>query len=142
MRRLLLATSLLAGGCCFNPMLAAFLVDVCFVNDTGQPAEMAFLGRDGKGRLFLLSIYSGPKFFPVPVRQKWFRVGPGDTLRITYDWDDLNLAYVLVRVGGITRYMRINAPCDCCYQPDSEVYHIPAELPEAPDSLLDILARY
>jgi len=122
-------------------MLSAFLVDVCFVNRTGGDVQLVFVGRTESGRLVCIKGYRGPRFFPLPEPNAWKPVRAGDTLRLTYDWDDVNLAFVLIRTKDGVFVRDLGARESCCFQPDSEIYTIEANLARAPDSLVALIQR-
>jgi len=126
----------LAGPCLFSylrfgtwdPMLRAFLTTFELRNEAGVPVTVTPIGMlQGSGKYGPLPRYESPsrarpaQCFEIPMTS-------GQTLRITYDWDDINFRHLLVRVGDghlmIVDTDRLGTR-DYCYCAQKEVYVVP-----------------
>ena len=125
----------------FNPMQVGFLTTFVVQNDSGQQIDVWPLGAPGpfEPRVLPLFITRFPAL-PDPSSGR-FRIPPGGTATIRYDWDDTNFTELLIRSAD-GRYKRMPVDTDrepgCCSPPGSDVYVVPRMevLMNAPDSSL------
>ena len=124
-------------------MLLIFLTEVRIVNDSGQRVYVTSAGvMESGGRAVL-----GPRFLyrgvpAVPLfRRREERIEPGKALKVVYDWDDINFAWILLRgETGPYRIIKTGAsedPKECCSRGPSS-YRIPrlSTLPKASGDLV------
>ena len=83
----------------FNPMQIAFLESFDIVNNTGQKIEVMPIGViEGSGKYSPLPRYknSFPPCVPLD-RTKPIKMEPGTTIKVTYDYDDINFRHFLIK---------------------------------------------
>ncbi len=126
-----------------NPMLLMFLTEVRIKNESGERVYVTCGGVLQSGGLAVLHprfLYKGIPAVPLFSRTEE-RIEPGRSLKVVYDWDDINFAWIVVR-GEAGRYRVIKTgasedPKECCSRGAAN-YRIPrlSTLPEAPGDLL------
>ncbi|MEM8783215.1 MAG: hypothetical protein AAGE65_10235 [Planctomycetota bacterium] len=78
-------------------MLAAFITPIQVTNDTDRPLRVTPIGAVGpEGERVLLPVFRERRGGFVPAPRGDFPLSPGQTLEILYDWDDTNLAEIVV----------------------------------------------
>jgi len=126
----------------FNPMLLAFLADFEIINDSARDVSVTPIGMwQGSGRYGSLPRYRD-NYPPVLTCQSHdVPVTAGRSVRITYDWDDINFRHILVRTSSGECYMLDTdkkGTLQSCYAAEKERYRIPplGDLPRAPAELI------
>jgi hypothetical protein len=126
----------------FNPMQVGFITTFSVQNDSGQEIDVWPLGAPGPRfdphvlPLFVTKIPALPD-----LSGGRFRIRPGGTTAVHYDWDDTNFTELLIRTGG-GQYKLLPVDTDrqpgCCSPPRSDVYVVPRVegLMDAPQSSL------
>jgi hypothetical protein len=115
----LLALSLmLPAGLAFG---SAFVVEFVIHNSADRPVEVTPVGtagQQGKRRALPVMIWRFPAF---PATQRGgFRLAPGESVSILYDWDDINFSEIVVRdADGVFRQLVVNP------NPTTNQYHPP-----------------
>lgn len=128
----------------FNPFHLIFQAEFSVKNESGTTVHITPLGiAQGSGRKVLLPMYRGKGLPAFPSREKReLRIAANAARQFVYDWDDVNLCWILVRgERGSYRLMRTGLsedPSDCCTGPDRTTYVIPnlERLPRAPRELV------
>lgn len=94
---LLLLSPLLLSLCCFaNPMLLGFLAPVGITNRSKEDLRAIPLGR-GETQVHLPPLYWSRFPVAIPRGNDTFSVPEGESTSFIYDWDDINLCWLLVR---------------------------------------------
>lgn len=127
----------------FNPMQLAFLESFVIANDSGADVRVTPIGMvQGSGEYASLPRYRD-RFPPaIPSRDRYdIPLKAGQSLKITYDWDDMNFRHILVRAKqGAVLVVDTDKMGDLhsCYGPQKEKYSVPplASLKEAPSELV------
>lgn len=112
-----------------NPMLLAFLFRFDVVNESGETVWITPIGAiDREGERRVLAQYTeGGEAIPAG-QERNQKVQPGETLRIVYDWDDINFSEILVRdAAGNGRVLVVDATptVDQFHSPESNRFVIP-----------------
>jgi hypothetical protein len=117
-----------------NPMALAFLVDIEVANETDDTLFVTPIGAVGaEGRRSVLPQYTGTvPAFPA-FRTGDFRLEPGESVSIRYDWDDINISEIAVRnEEGAYRALIVDPT------PTVGRYHPPTERSFTIDSFEDL----
>ena len=132
----------------FNPLTLAFLTSFQLRNDSSENLRVWFAGTGETGRLGLLPLYASSKPALPALRSGGFRLAPGATRTITYDWDDRNFDLILVE-GPDAELRALPVDADhpkqgCCWQHRRELYAIPVlrELRVATAEEREVAGRY
>lgn len=127
----------------YNPEQLGFLASFEVANDSGSGVLITPIGMaQGSGLYMPLPRYKDafPPAVPMLGARHNIPVGAGQTVRITYDWDDINFRHILVKTGD-GRILILDTDKmggrDGCYDPQQSSYRIPplAELPLASSEL-------
>ncbi|MDP1823673.1 MAG: hypothetical protein Q8L48_10535 [Archangium sp.] len=95
---LVLLSPLLLSLCCFaNPMLLGFLEPVGITNRSMEELRAIPLGRGEPGRPHAPPLYWSRLPVALPRGNDTFIVPAGGSTTFIYDWDDINLCWLLVR---------------------------------------------
>jgi hypothetical protein len=138
-----------------NPMLWIFLFDLVVENRTDRVLFVTPVGSIGpEGQRFTLPLYHATtRPFPIAVpvmKQGNFKLNPGESIELTYDWDDINFSEIVVRDdAGETRMLvvdpkptenRYHSPYRSVFVIDSfeALKDSPAQVREAADDYLQI----
>jgi hypothetical protein len=81
-------------------MQLAFITAFTVSNESGETIEVTPIGTYGKeGKRLLLPVYGSE--FPAfrTLKRRHFRIEDGQSVRILYDWDDINLSEIAVRAA-------------------------------------------
>jgi hypothetical protein len=114
----------------FNPLLLAFLANFEIKNDSGLAVQVTPIGMwEGSGLYGPLPTYRSEHPPAIPARAPCdIPLAPGETISITYDWDDINFRHLLVRVPDgrllITDTDKMGS-LHYCYGPQQKQYVIP-----------------
>lgn len=125
-----------------NPMQMAFLADFEIINDSGRDVRVTPIGMwQGSGRYSSLPRYRDSYPPVLPCQSHVVPVAAGRSVRITYDWDDINFRHILVRTssGGVFMLDTDNkGTLGSCYAAEKERYRIPplGDLRRAPARLI------
>jgi hypothetical protein len=142
----LLLLSLLAGVNLFNPMVLGFQYEFEVVNKSEEAIEITPIGTIGReGIKAILPQYSSRLPAWPALRRGAFALDPGSSVKVLYDWDDINFSEILVRTSsGVHRQLVVDP------NPTESQYHSPAagryvvaslsELPEAAQTVIDAAA--
>jgi hypothetical protein len=106
---------------CINPMQLAFLTSFKVENQSGQDIWVTPIGTIGaEGRKSRLPIFITviPAFHAIKTGR--FHLKDGETLKIKYDWDDINFSEIAVEAKGGQFYQSIVDP-----KPTENRYHPP-----------------
>lgn len=126
----------------FNPMVLAFQYEFEVVNHSGEPVAVTPIGAVGpSGARYVLPQYSRREPALPALRRADFVLLPGESIKVIYDWDDINFSEILVHTtSGHYRQLVIDPnPTESQYHPPkAERYVVPplAELREATPSVI------
>lgn len=126
-------------------LVMSFWTNVTFENASGEDIRITPIGiTDGTREIGPIFSYKRPFFF-VPVQNTRFRLDDGESLNLTYNWDDQNLQFIIVEYGNddvrivkIDEYeWRGHSYRGCCSPTEEDMYTIPhrTELPPCPEVL-------
>lgn len=96
-------------------------------------------------RLRLLPLYGAPLPAMPALRAGGFFIEPGSSIRINYDWDDVNFTLILVRRENgavVAVWVDTDYPEQgCCYRPRRELYVVPplSDVPPASPAEAELL---
>jgi hypothetical protein len=142
----LLLLSLLAVVNLFNPMVLAFQYEFEVANKSEEPIEITPIGTIGREgiKAILPQYLSRLPAWPA-LRQGAFALDPGSSVKVLYDWDDINFSEILIRTSsGAYRQLVVDPdPTESQYHPPvAERYVVPslAQLPEAPRTVIEAAA--
>jgi hypothetical protein len=127
----------------FNPMALAFQYEFEVINESQEQIEITPIGTIGReGIKEILPQYSGRLPAWPTLRQGAFALDPGSSVKVLYDWDDINFSEIVIRTSsGAYRQLVVDPnPTESQYHsPVSERYVIPslAQLPEATQNVID-----
>jgi len=126
-----------------NPLWLVFLAEFQIVNESQVGVWVTPIGmREGSGEYGPLPMFHSRSLPAIPKLSNhdiW--VGPGESLTVVYDWDDINFRHTLVRTES-GRVLIVDTDkmsnLHSCYGPQQEKYVIPplAELRQASPELL------
>lgn len=96
-----------------NPMQRAFVTSIHVTNATDEPLRVTPIGASGRQAVrSSLPIYVSASPAWRSNQRGGFAVAPGDTITLQYDWDDINLAEIVVQRtdGSIAQLVADPAP--------------------------------
>ena len=112
-----------------NPMKSAFLTEFTLANESGQPVRVTPVGTIGPhGKKCLLPTFSNPWPAVPHFIHRTFEIGPGESVDILYDWDDINFSEIAVQNSeGSYRQLIVDpAPTENQYHPpETDLFVIP-----------------
>ena len=122
-----------------------FWTDVAFENESGEEIRITPIGvLQGSGYIGPINVYKRDIFF-VPVQKERFRMGAGESLKLTYDMDDQNMQFIIVEFpGDDIRIVKMDEEFwesksyhGCCWACQEDTYAIPPklQLPSCPGIL-------
>ena len=126
----------------FNPMVFAFQYEFEVVNQSGEAVAVTPIGSVGpSGARYVLPQYSRRSPALPALWRADFELAPGESIKVIYDWDDINFSEILVQTtSGHSRQLVVDPrPTESQYHaPSAERYVIPplAELPAATPSVI------
>ncbi|MBU4190037.1 MAG: hypothetical protein KJ886_03455 [Candidatus Thermoplasmatota archaeon] len=126
-----------------------FWTDVSFENDSGEEIKITPIGIvEGAEKIGpIFSIKKPSLFFSKPEKNTRFHLGVNDSIKITYDWDDQNLQFVIIEYPDEDiRILKLDGEMwenitykegGGCNPPDQDNYSIPprSTLPPCPEIL-------
>jgi hypothetical protein len=81
----------------FNPMQLAFVTDIHITNATEETIRVTPVGAyDEEGHRAPLQFFGQRRPAYESSQRGGFVVGPGETIELLYDWDDINLSEIVV----------------------------------------------
>jgi len=112
-----------------NPMTLMFATSFEVLNGSGEDVRIWVAGTGESGQLGLLPLYASTMPAIPAFRNGGFRLTPGDTVRIKYDWDDYNFTMIIVRNQADQLFVHLVDTEDpqpgCCWRHRKERYQIP-----------------
>lgn len=122
-----------------------FWTDVTFENESGEEIRITPIGvLQGSDYIGPINVYKRDIFF-VPVQKERFRVGAGESLKLTHDMDDQNMQFIIVEfpeddiriVKMDEGFWETETYRSCCWAPREDTYAIPPrlQLPSCPGIL-------
>jgi len=124
----------------------SFWTDVSFENDSGEEIKITPIGIiEGGEKIGPIFSIRKASLFSKPEKNTRFHLGINDSIKITYDWDDQNLQFVIVEYPDEDiRILKLDGELwenitykKCCCPPAQDNYTIPlrSELPLCPEIL-------
>lgn len=113
-----------------HPVARVFVSELRIRNDSGVTVWVTPIGMwEGRGRIGPLPRLTPALWMWRHPRQTRLRLDPGESVRILYDWDDINFRHILVRdAAGVVRILDTDRKGNLgnCYRAQRDTYVIPA----------------
>ncbi len=129
----------------FNPMQLAFITDIQVTNATDEPLRVTPIGAIGaEGRRIPLPIFRQRSPAYPATQVGGFLVQPGASIEILYDWDDVNLAEIVVEnsKGDLRQLVADPDPTRDQYHPAEPNTFTISDFPTLDPVGIDTLAAY
>jgi hypothetical protein len=131
----------------FNPFGVVFIASFSIHNESGEAVYVTPIGAYGTNALRAVLPQYAVGFAAFPAfRSSNFRLRSGGSVRVHYDWDDINFSEIVVRdrAGQVKQLVIDPVPTEKQYHaPERDVFIVPPlkELAEASRPVLEALGK-
>jgi hypothetical protein len=100
-------------------MALMFITSFTVVNETTETLVVSPVGTVGAGDRHLLPLYATHTPACMAPRDRRFQIGPGESRRFLYDWDDINFSELAIESEDSYRMLVVDP------KPTENQYHMP-----------------